>query len=122
VDVLLDDGERVAMMLFFDVLPYAVGRPATYGFAGFDGRTPADNAPEAKLSLVSGTAVPSGLKPSVAAAFRAPGCPYVVSARALVESRVRHNSRTRGSSGLTRSGRMNLRRATQRKESPTDER
>ena len=32
------------LTLFSDVLPYAVGTPATYGFAGFNGRTPADNA------------------------------------------------------------------------------
>ena len=37
------------MTLFLDVLPYALGTPATYGFAGFNGRTPADNAPEAML-------------------------------------------------------------------------
>ena len=53
-------GERVARELFPDVLPYVVGTPATYGFAGFNGRTLADNAPEVMLSLVTGTAVPFG--------------------------------------------------------------
>jgi Domain of unknown function (DUF4331) len=71
-------GETVARRLFPDVLPYVVGTPATYGFAGFNGRTLADNAPEAMLSLVAGTAVPSGLRPSVAAALRAPEFPFVV--------------------------------------------
>ena len=56
-------GQAVARELFPDVLPYVIGTPASYGFAGFNGRTLADNAPEAMLSLVTGTAVPSGLKP-----------------------------------------------------------
>ena len=63
-------GQRVARELFPDVLPYVVGTPATYGFAGRNGRTLADNAPEVMLSLVAGTAVPSGLKPSVAEKLR----------------------------------------------------
>ena len=59
-------GQAVAGDLFPDVLPYVIGTPAVYGFAGFNGRTLADNAPEAMLSLVTGTAVPSGLKPAIA--------------------------------------------------------
>ena len=64
--------------LFPDVLPYVVGTPATYGFAALNGRTLADNAPEAMLSLVANTAVPSGLKPSVARHLRSSNFPYVV--------------------------------------------
>ena len=71
---------RVAAALFPDVLSYVVGTPAVYGFAGFNGRTLADNAPEAMLSLVTGTAVPSGLKPSVAKDQRSTAFPYVVPA------------------------------------------
>jgi hypothetical protein len=71
-------GEAVARRLFPDVLPYVVGTPATYGFAGFNGRTPADNAPEVMLSLVAGTAVPSGLRPSVSERLRRNEFPYVV--------------------------------------------
>ena len=73
-------GQTVARDLFPDVLPYVVGTPATYGFAAFNGRTLADNAPEAMLSLVAGTAVPSGLKPSVSEHQRAKNFPYVVPA------------------------------------------
>ena len=73
-------GQAVAGQLFPDVLPYVIGTPASYGFAGFNGRTLADNAPEAMLSLVTGTAVPSGLKPSVAGQLRDSGFPYVVPA------------------------------------------
>jgi hypothetical protein len=73
-------GQAVAAALFPDVLSYVVGTPAAYGFTGFNGRTQADNAPEAMLSLVTGTAVPSGLKPSVARDQRSATFPYVVPA------------------------------------------
>jgi len=71
-------GQTVARELFPDVLSYVVGSPATYSFAARNGRTLADNAPEAMLSLVVNTAVPSGLKPSVAKHLRDRGFPYVV--------------------------------------------
>jgi hypothetical protein len=73
-------GETVAGLLFPDLLPYVVGTPATFGFANRNGRTMADNAPEAMLSLVTNTAVPSGLKPSVAKDQRDSRFPYVVPA------------------------------------------
>ena len=66
--------------LFPDVLPYVVGTPATYSFAARNGRTLADNAPEAMLSLVTNTAVPSGLKPSVSKHLRDSNFPFVVPA------------------------------------------
>ena len=71
-------GQAVARELFPDILPFVVGTPASYSFAGFNGRTQADNAPEAMLSLVAGTAVPSGLRPSVAQQWRSNAFPYVV--------------------------------------------
>ena len=73
-------GQTVARELFPDVLSYVVGTPAIYGFAARNGRTLADNAPEAMLSLVASTAVPSGLKPSVAEQQRDKDFPYVVPA------------------------------------------
>jgi hypothetical protein len=73
-------GQAVAAALFPDVLSYVVGTSAVYGFTGFNGRTLADNAPEAMLSLVTGTAVSSGLKPSVANDQRSATFPYVVPA------------------------------------------
>jgi hypothetical protein len=63
-----------------DVLPYVVGTPAVYGFTGFNGRTQADNAPEAMLSLVTNTAIPGGLKPATAKDQRTSTFPYVVPA------------------------------------------
>jgi hypothetical protein len=71
-------GQAVARELLPDVLPYVVGTPAVYSFTGFNGRTLADNAPEAMLSLVAGTAIPSGLTPGVSAAQRSGTFPYVV--------------------------------------------
>jgi hypothetical protein len=73
-------GETVAGELFPDLLPYVVGTQATFGFATRNGRTMGDNAPEAMLSLVTNTAVRSGLKPSVAKDQRKSGFPYVVPA------------------------------------------
>jgi hypothetical protein len=73
-------GQAVAAELFPDVLPYVVGTPAVYGFTGFNGRTLADNAPEAMLSLVTNMAVPAGLKPSGTSGQRASAFPYVVPA------------------------------------------
>jgi Domain of unknown function (DUF4331) len=73
-------GQTVARALFPDVLSYVVGTPASYGFALRNGRTLADNAPEAMLSLVVNTAVPSGLRPSVSERLRRGNFPYVVPA------------------------------------------
>jgi hypothetical protein len=71
-------GRTVARELFPDVLSYEVGTPAIYGFATRNGRTLADNAPEAMLSLVTNTAVPSGLTPAVSQQLRNARFPYVV--------------------------------------------
>jgi hypothetical protein len=49
------NGQTVAQRLFPYVLPYLVRKPATYGFAAFNGRTLAGNAPEAMLSFVTNT-------------------------------------------------------------------
>ncbi len=73
-------GRAVARQLFPDVLPYVVGTPATYGFAGHNGRTLADNAPEAMLSLVVDAAVPVGLRPATTKHLRERTFPYVVPA------------------------------------------
>jgi hypothetical protein len=73
-------GANVARTLLPDVLPYVVGTPASFGFAGRNGRTRADNAPEAMLSMVVNQAIPSGLTPSVSAKTRRSQFPYVVAA------------------------------------------
>ena len=73
-------GLTVAKTLLPDVLPYVVGTPASFGFATRNGRTLADNAPEAMMSLVVGAAVPGGLRPSVAEAQRSGRFPFLTPA------------------------------------------
>ncbi|HEY5394539.1 MAG TPA: DUF4331 family protein [Trebonia sp.] len=73
-------GLTVARTLLPDVLPYVVGSPASFGFVTRNGRTLADNAPEAMMSLVAGAAVPGGLKPSVAEAYRSGQFPFLTPA------------------------------------------
>ncbi len=71
-------GATVARQLLPDVLPYVIDSPATFGFAGVNGRTLADNAPEAMFSLVLGAATTSGFKPSTNERLRTSTFPYVV--------------------------------------------
>jgi hypothetical protein len=73
-------GQAVAGDLFPDVLSCVVGTPAVYGFAARNGRTLADNAPEAMLSLVTNTAVRSGLNPSTTHGQRSGSFPHVTPA------------------------------------------
>ena len=73
-------GQTVAQAVLPDVLHYVTGTPASYGFAARNGRTLADNAPEAMLSLALDTGVNSGLRPSVAGRQRRINFPYVVPA------------------------------------------
>ncbi|MHA3701987.1 DUF4331 family protein [Jatrophihabitans sp. YIM 134969] len=68
----------VVQELFPDVLAYTVGTPAAYGSTARNGRTLADNAPEVMLSLVTGSAVASGLTPATNRDLRSDAFPYVV--------------------------------------------
>jgi hypothetical protein len=70
--------DLVATRLLPDVLPYRVGSPASFGFAGFNGRTLADNAPEVMYSLITNRGLPTGLTSAVAAGARSAEFPYVV--------------------------------------------
>jgi hypothetical protein len=71
-------GRAVAARLLPDLLPYRVGTPAWFGFAGFNGRALADNAPEVVFALVTNSAVPTGLTAATAATTRQDKFPYVV--------------------------------------------
>ena len=73
-------GRTVAARLLPDVLPYRVGTPAAFTFAGFNGRALADNAPEVMYGLVTNSAVPTGLVAASAAETRQDKFPYVVPA------------------------------------------
>jgi hypothetical protein len=47
--------QAVTQRLLPDLLAHRVGTPASFGFAGFNGRTLADNAPEVMYSLMTDT-------------------------------------------------------------------
>jgi hypothetical protein len=64
-----------------DTLPYRVGTPAVFGFTGFNGRALGDNAPEVMFSLVTNSAVGTGLPPAGTAHSRTDAFPYLAPAR-----------------------------------------
>ncbi|MGL5930525.1 MAG: DUF4331 family protein [Dermatophilaceae bacterium] len=70
--------DLVTSRLLPDLLPYRVGTPAAFGFAGFNGRALEDNAPEVMYSLVTNRGVTTGLTSEVASAARSREFPYVV--------------------------------------------
>ncbi len=74
-------GEALAQRLLPDLLPYRIGTAAALSFAGTNGRTLADNAPEAMFSLATNTAIHStGLAPQDTAGTRSSRFPYLVPA------------------------------------------
>jgi hypothetical protein len=70
--------QTVVARLLPDLLPYQVGTPASFSFAGFNGRCLDDNAPEVMYSLVTNTGFSSGLRAADAAETRSASFPYVV--------------------------------------------
>lgn len=52
---------RVAHRFFPNILPYVVGTPATFGFAGWNGRSLTDNAPDVMFSLAANTPITLGI-------------------------------------------------------------
>jgi hypothetical protein len=70
----------IARRLLPDTLPYQVGTAAVFGFAAFNGRALGDNAPEVVFSLVTNSAVSTGLPPATTAGTRTGTFPYVVPA------------------------------------------
>lgn len=67
----------VVPRLLPDLLPYVVGTPAEFSFAGFNGRTLGDNAPEVMFSLLTNSAIPTGLTSASTSHTRLDGFPYV---------------------------------------------
>ncbi|MBW6439110.1 DUF4331 domain-containing protein [Actinoplanes hulinensis] len=70
----------VVQRILPDTLPYQVGTPAIFGFTDFNGRLLGDNAPEVMFSLVTNTAVSTGLPAARTAGTRSETFPYVVPA------------------------------------------
>lgn len=54
-------GALVAHRMFPNVLPYEVGTPAVFGFAGWNGRSLIDNAPEVMFSVAANIPVRLGI-------------------------------------------------------------
>jgi hypothetical protein len=79
--------DSVVQRLIPDTLPYQVGTPAIFGFTDFNGRSLVDNAPEVVFSLVTNSAVGTGLPPAVTATTRHDTFPYVVQAASTEGSR-----------------------------------
>lgn len=67
----------VSHRLFPNVLPYIVGTAAAFSFAGFNGRSLIDNAPEVMFSLATNTAVSLGIGPESVTAAPSDQFPYV---------------------------------------------
>lgn len=53
--------ETLAHRFFPNILPYTVGTPAAFSFAGFNGRSLTDNAPDVMFSLAANTPVSLGI-------------------------------------------------------------
>jgi len=70
-------GERVAHRFFPNILPYEIGTPAVFGFAGWNGRTLTDNAPDVMFSLAANTPVRLGIGKESVTAKPSTTFPYV---------------------------------------------
>ncbi|WP_329455944.1 DUF4331 family protein [Streptomyces sp. NBC_01497] len=70
-------GHDVAERVLPDVLPYTIGTPAEFGFAGFNGRSLTDNAGEAMFSLTTNSALSLGLTKDAMDELPTPSFPYV---------------------------------------------
>lgn len=79
-------GETVARLIFPNVLPYTVGTAAAFGFAGFNGRSLVDNAPEVMFSLAFNTPVTIGVGAQSVTAAPSPLFPYVPNVPTLSRS------------------------------------
>jgi hypothetical protein len=72
--------EAVTQRLVPDTLPYRIATPAIFGFTDFNGRALGDNGPEVVFSLVTNSAVSTGLPPVVRSDLHTDAFPYVVPA------------------------------------------
>ena len=70
-------GHAVAHRLFPNILPYKVGSSACFGFAGWNGRTLTDNAPDVMFSLAANTPIALGIGRESVTAVPSEDFPYV---------------------------------------------
>jgi hypothetical protein len=69
--------ETVAHRMLPNILPYRVGTPAVFGFAGWNGRSLTDNAPDVMFSLATNTAVTQGIGKDSVTSKPGSSFPYV---------------------------------------------
>ena len=72
--------ETFAHRLFPNILPYEVGTAAAFGFAGWNGRSLIDNAPDVMFSLAANTPVRLGIGKESVTSKPSPVFPYVPAA------------------------------------------
>jgi hypothetical protein len=72
--------ERVAHRFFPNILPYEVGTSAVFGFAGWNGRSLIDNAPDVMFSLAANTPVRLGIGKESVTSKPSKRFPYVPAA------------------------------------------
>jgi len=72
--------ETVAHRFFPNILPYEIGTPAIFGFAGWNGRSLTDNAPDVMFSLAANTPVGLGIGKESVTSKPSKKFPYVPAA------------------------------------------
>lgn len=73
-------GRQIERQVLPDLLPYTVGQPAAFTFAGRNGRALGDDAAGVMFSLVTNTGISTGLTSRDVAGTRSDSFPYVVPA------------------------------------------
>ncbi len=69
--------EKVAHRFFPTMLPYAIGTPASFGFAEWNGRSLTDNAPNVMFTIAANTPVSLGIGKELVASKPSKAFPYV---------------------------------------------
>jgi hypothetical protein len=72
--------EKLAHRFFPNILPYGVGTPAGFGFAGWNGRSLIDNAPDFMFSMAANTPVRLGIGKESVTSKPSTNFPYVPAA------------------------------------------
>lgn len=63
--------------VFPNILPYKLGKPAVFGFAGWNGRSLTGNTPDVIFSLAANTPIALGIGKDSVIATPCPTFPYV---------------------------------------------
>ncbi len=69
--------EKVAHRFFPNMLPYTIGTPAVFGFAEWNGRSLADNAPNVMFTIAANTPVALGIGKELVTSKPSKSFPYV---------------------------------------------